>query len=125
MKSTSLKCLLNGSENPEEFLLSIENELGSYQTALKKQGGSASIQLEENINIVVGESNILILCEHFVAKKISSSFLEYVCDALELGELVEFENDKSRDLVFEICNPEINGKFSISRAKEVILELKA
>ena len=110
---------------PEEFNLRIQEEMSSYEKALAVKGSSASVIFDEDSDITISTTELSKLLEFYANGGLGSSVLEYIGDALELGERVEFENDHHREIVFEFCNPEINGKFSISRASEVMRELKA
>jgi hypothetical protein len=125
MKSSILKIFLDGEDKQNTFLSCLKVELDTYRKEKKVKGGAVSIIFNENDSLYVGKNQLAALLEYYQLGVLDCDGLEYIGDALELGELVTFENEFIRDVVFEFSNPSINGAFTLGRATDLLAELKA
>ncbi len=58
----------------------------------------------------------------FMEGQLTHNELAYMADILQFSEGVRFEAPGIEDIVAEFTDPEINGQFSVKRAKEVVNE---
>ncbi|AEF99972.1 hypothetical protein [Methylomonas methanica] len=125
MKSSILKAFLDREDKENTLISCLKLELDNYRSEKSDKGGSVSIIFNEDDSLHISKERLAVLVEHYQLGVLDCDSLEYVGDALELGELVTFESEFIRDIVFEFSNPSINGVFTQERAAELLSELKA
>jgi hypothetical protein len=124
MKSSELNGLLNGSFSGEDLHRLIKDEVSNYSLLMKKKGSTIPLRFYEDEEIFLKNSNFTKLLLGTLSGGLSNIHLAYICDCLSLGEEVHFENEKLKDLVFGIADPEINGGYKKdSEIKEFIADL--
>ena len=67
--------------------------------------------MDEDEEITLDNSAIKKLILETLSGRLSNVDLAYVCDCLPLGEKVDYMDEKAKDIIFEISDPEINGGF--------------
>lgn len=121
MKQSELAEALKSPDNLERFLRSISAEVERYRDQLKKVGGVTDIYLSNgNARLVIQDSEIRTLCDSFLRGGISTDELAYVCDGILLGERIDFGSDHHRELIEEMTDPEVNGRFTVQRANQIV-----
>jgi hypothetical protein len=111
MKASDLNKLLNDLSTGDNLKQAIQGEVASYRELMKKRGASIPLILDEDQEITLGSSAIKKLILETLSGRLSNVDLAYICDCLTLGEKVYYTNEKAKDIVFEIADPEINGGF--------------
>lgn len=87
--------------------------------SLKKELSEYSWDIEKpifKIN-VEGFSNIL---KRSINNEIDFELLTNWANALECRDDLDFENEEIQEIIFELANPEINGKITKDRLDEII-----
>lgn len=120
MKLSSLSKLLNEYISPEVFLGEFITEFSDYENKLDIKGSSITIDVIEDEEIVISFADIKKLCELFIQDKLNKNHLCFIADALQLCDLVDFEEEGVFDYVAELTDPEINGVFTKQRAIEIV-----
>lgn len=120
MKLSSLSKLLNEYISPEVFLGEFLTEFSDYESKLDIKGSSITIDVIEDEEIVISFADIKKLCELFIQGKLNKNHLCFIADALQLCDLVDFEEEGIFDYVAELTDPEINGVFTKQRAIEIV-----
>lgn len=125
MKISQIKQALNRQISMSEFKNLIEKEVDDYKFLLAKKDGSASIILTEDIDLLVGKSEIAVLSQAFINDKLSEYQVYYIIDALLLSDKVKFESEGFKDVVETLTDPEINGRLIKSTALEILSYCKS
>jgi hypothetical protein len=111
MKSSDLNNLFNGLSTGIDLKQAIRREVTSYRELIKKRGSSIPLILDEDEEITLNSSAIEKLMQETLSGRLNNVDLAYICDCLTLGEKVDYTDEKAKDIVFEIADPEINGGF--------------
>lgn len=111
MKSSDLNKLFKGLFTGHELKETIHGEVSSYCELMKKRGASIPLKFLEDEEIIIDCSAIERLLQEALSKRLSNADLAYICDCLTLGNKVDYTNEKTKDMIFEIADPEINGGF--------------
>ena len=111
MKSSDLNQLLKGTSSGGYLQSIINEEVLSYESLLKKKGSSIPLIFHEDEDIMLDAMSVNKLLQEVITGKLSNVHLAYICDCLTLGERVDFANEKLKDLIFELADPEINGGY--------------
>ena len=111
MKSSDLNNLFNGLSTGIDLKRAIQGEITSYGELMKKRGSSIPLLLDEDEEITLNSSAIEKLMQETLSGRLNNVDLAYICDCLTLGEKVNYADEKAKDIVFEIADPEINGGF--------------
>jgi hypothetical protein len=126
MKASDLNKLLNDLSTGDDLKQAIQGEVTSYRELMKKRGASIPLIFNEDEEITLGVSEIKKLVLETLSGRLSSIDLAYICDCLTLGEKVDYINEKAKDIVFAIADPEINGRFNSNlELKQFIEEFNA
>jgi DNA integrity scanning protein DisA with diadenylate cyclase activity len=108
----------------EDFQKEIENEIVVYRVELGKKGGSSSIQLNEDIkNLLVKEQDIKLLCNAFLSNRLNKWELNYIGEGLLLSEKIDFENDKVKEALLAIADPEYYKLVNAAYIKDILGEM--
>ena len=89
----------------------ISNEVSEYVSLMKNKGSSIPLYFQEDEDIFLSNSSVLILLNETYNGNLSNMHLAYICDCLTIGENVIFENENIKDIIFSLADPEINGGF--------------
>jgi hypothetical protein len=122
MKSSELNEILHGKLSGKDLRSKIDSEVSSYTKLMEKKGASIPIIFNEDAEIIINQVAIKILLQATIIGHLTNVHLAYICDCLTLGEKVNFENEKVKDLVFEIADPEINGDYKSNSELEVYIK---
>ena len=120
MKLSSLSKLLNEYISPEVFLGEFITEFSDYENKLDIKGSSITLDVIEDEEIAISFADIKKLCELLIQDKLNKNHLCFIADALQLCDLVDFEEEGVFDYVAELTDPEINGVFTKQRAIEIV-----
>ena len=122
MKASDLNKLFIGLATDDNLKQVIQGEVASYEELMKKRGASIPLIFEEDEKITLDSSAIKKLILETLSGRLSNVDLAYVCDCLTLGEKVYYTDEKAKDIVFEIADPEINGGFKSDLELKTFIE---
>jgi len=108
MKLSSLYHFLNYSISAVNFKKMISIEVDDYVKQLKKKGASASVLLEEDIELRVTKKELYELCKAFENKHLDAYDIYYIADALLMAEKVTFSDELIKEKFEMLTDPEIN-----------------
>jgi hypothetical protein len=111
MKSSDLNNLFNDLSTGDDLKQAIQGEVTTYRELMKKRGSSIPLIFDEDEEITLDSSAIKKLILETLSQRLCNVDLAYICDCLTLGEKVDYSDEKAKDIVFEIADPEINGGF--------------
>ena len=120
MKISSLKKLTKGDITVHKFMSEIKEEINEYSNFKGKKGASIPIQVDTDEEFIFESNDLKSLCSYFVQGQINSEELSYIADAVELSSNIYIPDDKVKDFVFEMTDPEVNGPFTHNRANEIL-----
>ena len=121
MKASDLNKLFIGLATGDNLKQVIQGEVASYEE-LMKRGASIPLIFEEDEKITLDSSAIKKLILETLSGRLSNVDLAYVRDCLTLGEKVDYTDEKAKDIVFEIADPEINGGFKSDLELKTFIE---
>jgi hypothetical protein len=110
MKSRELNRLLDDQLTVDDFKASIADEVENYGNLVNKKGSTIDLRLNEDEEITLDILKFRKLLNIVIAGRLSNIHLAYICDCLTLAEKLTTD-DKTKDLIFELADPEINGGF--------------
>jgi hypothetical protein len=119
MKLSTLHRLLTRRLDVVDFRREIARDVSEYLERANITGSVVPVRVDEDQDVQISGQHIKTLCDLFVDGQLSEEELAYIADAMELSERVEFGEGIS-DLVAEMTDPEINGSFTVGRAKEIL-----
>ena len=125
MKLSAIAGLLADDLSPQQFLAECASELAERRELVGgdgqvlKRGSVVPVRVSDDCAISVSRQGVATLCRHFVRGDLSTVDLAYIADALQLAEDVSWEDEDVAELVAEFTDPEINGVFTVARAREI------
>jgi len=119
MKLSSLEALLAERLSPVEFRKELAPDMTEYLKNASVKPSVMPVRVTEDRELHVSVARVKVLCEIFINRDLSPEQLAFVADALQLADGVDFD-EEARDLIDEMTDPEINGPFTIDRAKEIL-----
>ncbi len=125
MKLSAIAQLLAGNLSPQQFLAECNSELAERRELVGgdgqviTRGSVVPVRVADDCAISVSRNGVATLCRHFVRGDLSAVDLAYIADALQLAEDVSWEDEDVAELVAEFTDPEINGVFTVTRAREI------
>lgn len=122
MKSSELNKFLNRSFTGADFKALIESEAASYGKLMEKKGSSISLIFSEDEELILNEASIKRLLQETLLGSLINVDLAYICDCLTLGERIDYDSEKAKDVVFEIADPEINGGYKSSAELQRLID---
>ena len=105
------KNILNSLVHLKGELSAIQNELSNFPWDTEE-----AVLMISKIDLI----NVLKKCLH---QQISFETLVNWANAIECRDDLDFENDEMQEVIFELANPEINGKISKDRLREIVERL--
>ena len=111
MKASDLNLLLHDLSTTDTFKQLIQEEVSSYSKLMEKKGSNIPLIFDEDEEIILDRSAIRKLLVKTSLGKLTNVDLAYICDCLTLSEKVDFKDEKTQNIVFEIADPEINGGY--------------
>ena len=120
MRLSTLAKLLGGSLAPVDFQAELEPELRDAARGREERGRAVPIRVTEDVDLLVTPSMIAAALRMYADGALTADALEYIGDVLELAERSAFASDGLADVVYEFSSPDINGAFTIKRAKEIL-----
>lgn len=125
MKLSQLRKLLDQKISSSDFLDQIRGETSDAKKQMGKQGSSVPIYVDEDIFFVLSIKDLKLLLDLFAMGSISDAEMDYIGSCIELSENIGYQSELMADIVFGFSTQDINGPFTISRAKELISQLKS
>jgi len=119
MKLSVLHQLLGRRLRVDEFRLLLEDDLRGYLERANVTGSVMPVRVEEDDDIIVSVDDVKTLCDLFVSGQLGAEELAYVADTMQLSERVSFDEGVA-DRIAEMTDPEMNGPFTIKRAREIL-----
>jgi hypothetical protein len=110
MRSRELNKFLDDKFTADEFKASIADEVENYGRLMNKKGSTVDLRLNEDEEITLDKLRFKKLLDFVIAGRLSNIHLAYICDCLTLADKLTTD-EKTRDLIFEIADPEINGGY--------------
>lgn len=123
MHLSSLYKFLSGASGAPDLKQSLKTELKAYSETMQQAGGSVPIHVTEDFPFVLGPKELSLLMNSFLNLELTALELGYIVDAIQLSDSVEFENEKVRDLLHQLTDPEINGPIIEEKVKAMLREL--
>jgi hypothetical protein len=120
MRLTDVNDFFKGKLALESFKTIIEKEVILYKQNLQKRGSSVPISLIEDSDLSLDSDIIYKLCKLYLSNEISDYELYYISDAMLLSSRVIFKNEKNRDILELLTDPEVNGPLTANRIKEIL-----
>jgi hypothetical protein len=109
MNLQKLRDVLRGNESPEILLNEIDREVNDYREAFRKRGSSRPIHAtNDNFHFVVGRDEVKKLCSLFLGGTLDQWQLQYLSNAIDLSSSFAIEDDRVRDAIFQLADPEVN-----------------
>jgi hypothetical protein len=118
MKLSVLEALLAKRLNPSVFRDQLALDMAEYLKNADQEGSVMPVRISEDRDIHVSGAHIRTLCELFATAQLSAEELAFIADVLQLSERVAFDEGVA-DMIAEMTDPEINGPFTVDRAKEI------
>ncbi len=123
MTAKDLNELLDNKITVDDFTLSIADEVENYRTLMNKKGSTIDLRFQEDENILLDKLKFKKLLDLAIDGRLSSIALAYICDCLTLADKLAVD-EKTKDLIFELADPEINGGYKDKKElKNIILKL--
>lgn len=110
MTSRELNKFLDDKLTVDEFKASIADEVENYGRLMNKKGSTIHLRLYENEEITLDKLRFKKLLDIVIAGRLSNIHLAYICDCLTLADKLTTD-EETKDLIFEIADPEINGGY--------------
>jgi len=111
MKASDLNQFIMGVSSSDNLKKIIQEEVSSYSKLLQKKGSTIPLLFNEDEEIILDNSAVKRLLQETLSGRFSNVDLAYICDCLTLGEKVLINDERTKDIIFEIADPEINGGF--------------
>lgn len=109
MNLQHLADFLRGDLAPNSLLNEINAEVREYRTAFRKRGSSRPIYVtEDTLQFLLGPQEIKRLCSLFLQGILDEWQLQYIADAIDLSSSFVIQDEKVRDAVFQLADPEVN-----------------
>jgi hypothetical protein len=118
MKLSALHRLLENRLSVADFRQQVSRDMNEYLERAHIKGSVMPVPVDEDEDIAISGQHIRMLCGFFVGGQLTAEELAYIADAMELSERVQFGEGISA-LVAEMTDPEVNGPFTVERAKEI------
>jgi hypothetical protein len=110
MTSRELNRLLDDNFTVDDFKASIANEVENYGRLMNKKGSTIDLRLIEDEEMTLDKLRFKKLLNFVIAGQLSNIHLAYICDCLSLADKLTTD-EETKDLIYEIADPEINGGF--------------
>jgi hypothetical protein len=110
MTSGQLNRLLDDNFPVDDFKASIADEVENYGRLMNKKGSTIDLRLYEDEEITLDKLRFKKLLDFVIAGRLSNIHLAYICDCLSLADKLTTDK-KTKELIFEIADPEINGGY--------------
>jgi hypothetical protein len=123
VKLSDIANLLSDAAEPAAFRQANANDFEERRPLLDKRGSVMPVRVNEDADIEVSGREVARLCNHFIAGHLDAVELAYVADALQLSERVTFADEDTAEFISEFTDPEVNGPFTLERAKVLVREL--
>jgi hypothetical protein len=124
MQLSQISQLLDSQLSAAEFRALNTSSFTEYRELTEKQGSAIPIRVEEDIDILVTLEHIIAACELRMNGDLSPEELAYLADVLQLSDRVTFLNEDIAEYIAEFTDPEINGLFTLERAREIVDEIR-
>lgn len=123
MKISTLRDVLNRTVPVAILKKEIKTEIEAYSKLNKERGKAIQIKLQEDTDYILNTTALTTLCNLFVENILNSQELAYIADSIQLSDRIIYKDERISGFLFEMTDPEINGPFTINRAKTIINEI--
>jgi hypothetical protein len=123
MKLSDIASLMTDAADVRAFQAANAKDFEERLPLLEKRGSVIPVRVVEDRDIAVTTAGVSALCRHFIAGNLGPLELAYVADALQLADRVEWSDEVVSEYVAEFTDPEINGPFTVERAREIVREI--
>jgi len=124
MKSSDLNLFFIGNISISDFKKYIDNDVCFYSQSMNKLGSTIPLNIIENEFIFINKSKIKVLLSETIQGNLSNIHLAYICDCITLLEQIDYDDEQSQQIIFDLADPEIKGGYkSIEELNGIILEL--
>ncbi|AWA31108.1 hypothetical protein HYN48_13980 [Flavobacterium magnum] len=125
MNASTLNKILKDGSKIQLLKTEINAEVFAYEKLMQKTGSTISLHFIEDESTFLNTQGLLNLINQTLNGSLNNIELAYICDCLTLVENLEFENNKVKEVVFEIADPEINGGYkSVEELKSITKSLQ-
>jgi hypothetical protein len=122
MKLSSLKEYFSEESYYIHLIAEADGEVNDYVKRGKKKGASVPVIVVEDIEeLIIGPSELKILCASFLEGHLNISFVNYIADILGLSQRITFTDEIVREFFEEMTDPEINGELTRARVLEILI----
>jgi hypothetical protein len=124
MQLSQILRLLNSQLSGAEFRALNTSSFTEYRELSEKRGAAIPIRVEEDVDILVTPEHIVAACELRMKGDLCPEELAYLADVLQLSDRVTFLNEDIAEYIAEFTDPEINGLFTLERARKIVDEIR-
>ncbi len=124
VKLSDIANLLSDVAEPAAFRSANATDFEERRPLLAKRGSVVPVRVTEDADVAVSGREVAKLCNHFIAGQLDAVELAYVADALQLSDRVTMADEEASEYVAEFTDPEVNGPFTIERAKAIVREIE-
>ena len=124
MKLSDIGHLLADAAGPGEFRAANAANIEERRAQVTKRGSVVPVHLTEDADLELSSRDVAKLCNLFIAGNLDAVELAYVADALQLSDRVTWSEEGVADYIAEFTDPEVNGAFTIERAKVIVREIE-
>lgn len=113
----SLDCLISAK-------VEMAKTLQNNQSLEKKKGVSINIHLDDDFpQVLFTKFDIANLCKAYILDLLNQKELSLLSDMFLLSNSIEFQEEKIREILENMTDPEINGSFTKNDANDILIEL--
>ena len=123
MKISTLRNVLTGKSSVTDLKDEIKTELERYIKLSRKSGSSIPVRVQEDSDYIFDSSALIGLCNFFIRQELDGYELSYIADAIHLSERITYKDKRIATYITEMTDPEINGPYTVNRAKKTIEEM--
>jgi len=125
MKLTSISEFLSGKTTALQLKVQIEPDIAKYKNTVQKIGASSPIYLVEDLqNLIVGNKEVLRLCESYLNGDLNDYELNYIAEALLLSNKVEVQGDTAGNSLLVLTDVDYFKNVSPQYIQDVIDEIE-
>jgi hypothetical protein len=124
MQLSQISRLLDSQLSVAEFRALNTSSFTEYRELSEKRGAAIPIRVEEDVDLLVTPEHITTACELRMKGDLCQEELAYLADVLQLSDRVTFLNEDIAEYIAEFTDPEINGLFTLERARKIVDEIR-
>jgi hypothetical protein len=112
--------LLSGRLSIVEFRAVNEHAFQEYRERSAERGSVVPIRIEEDTDFEVTRRHVAAACRLLTSGDLRAEELAYLANTLQLSDRATFASEDVAGYIAEFTDPEINGRFTMARAQEII-----